>query len=165
MKRSHRRRRHRLAGFTLPAGVKPWHVGLGIAAIGGIVYFATRKPDVVSEAPAVAQEALTAAADAVKNGEATPEQAAAAIAQQAPEVAQAAVAKELANAAVGITPGRAVSPAQSFKSKALAAGIAKGKVKVDPAASSAALARKIGAKAGRSKLASGDKSSRFNRGV
>lgn len=160
MKRS--RRRYRLG--ALPLGLSPLQLGLAVAALGGIAYFAFRRQKTPASAgadaataatdagasPAVAaQVALTAASATVAAGTTSAVSAAVDMVDKEPKVAAAAVARELADAFVGVKAGEPVSATQNFKRKALAAGIAKGKVSIDPNAVTLALARKIGQKSGR----------------
>lgn len=143
MKRS--RRRYRLGALTLPEGVKPWHIGLGLAALGGIAYFAFRKTET--------EAAVDEAQKAVEAGEASPDAAAAAVvAVQGPQAAQKTVADQLAPALVTAAIAEAGVPTSQtekvVKTKILASLIKSGRVRVPSAITKMALARKLSHKTG-----------------
>ncbi len=137
MKRS--RRRYRLG--ALPLGLSPLQLGLAVAALGGIAYFAFRK----TETEAAVDEAQAA----VEAGEASPDAAAAAVvAVQGPQAAQVAVAEQLAPAVVDSTSPSASPAERVLKVKVMADLIKKGKVAVPANLTKVAIARKLADKTG-----------------
>lgn len=144
-----RYRRRRSLG-ALPEGVKPWHIALGVAALGGIAYFAMRKP---SEEVA-AEAAIDTAAAAVVAGEASPtgaaEQAVASDPAAAQTAAAATLGPQLAVAAMAANPADAPkTPAgKAVMARVLTDLIKKNRVKVPANLVKVALARDIANRTG-----------------
>lgn len=135
MKRS---RRYRLG--ALPLGLSPVQLGLAVAALGGIAYFAFRKTGT--------DAAVDEAQKAVEAGEASPDAAAAAVVSvEGAEATQKTVADDIAPALVKATPA-STPAATAVKTKILSDLIKSGRVKVPPAIVKTALSRKLADKTG-----------------